>query len=201
MTVAAVLVVIAGFAPIPAAMRVACAAVALAWVGGPAATIVVGALVLAAVAHRRMTVRARVDDRDADEELLAVDLIALGVSGGLSFAQAVGIAASTVTGTPHLRLRAIQRRLTAGSGSLALDGPLGEVARVADRSAASGAPLGPGLRAVAASVRSDRAAVDSARLARLPVRLLFPLALLILPGFILLAVGPTVISGLSRLSL
>jgi hypothetical protein len=37
------------------------------------------------------------------------------------------------------------------------------------------------------------------RARRLPVRLLLPLALLILPGFVLLAVGPAVLQGLARL--
>jgi hypothetical protein len=33
----------------------------------------------------------------------------------------------------------------------------------------------------------------------LPVKLLFPLALLILPGFLLLTVGPALLTGLNRL--
>ena len=35
---------------------------------------------------------------------------------------------------------------------------------------------------------------------RLPVRLLLPLALLILPGFVVLAVGPAVLQALARLA-
>ena len=201
MTIAAVLVLVAVVLPLPAPARIGAVVIALGRLIGAAPALLAGAVVVGTVAARRLAGRARQRERDAAAELLAVDLIALGVSGGLSLPQAVEVAASTVTGGPHHRLRALQRRFAAGSTAPVGDGPFAEVVRLAERSAASGASLGPGLRAVAESLRSERAAADRARLARLPVRLLFPLALLILPGFILLAVGPTVLSGLSRLSL
>lgn len=201
MTMAAVLVLTAWVTPLPLPARIACGALGVIRLFGVAAAVLVAGVAIGIVAARRIGVHAQASERDADAELLAIDLIGLGVAGGLSFPQAVAMAASTVTGTPQRRLRSLQRQLAAGSVSLAGEGPIGEVARVAERSAASGAALGPGLDAIAESVRSERAAAERARLARLPVRLLFPLALLILPGFILLAVGPAVLSGLSRLSL
>ena len=70
----------------------------------------------------------------------------------------------------------------------------------ADRSATTGAPLAVSLEAIAATMRSERASASRERMARLPIKLLFPLALLTLPGFVLMAVGPAVVSGLSRLT-
>jgi hypothetical protein len=60
------------------------------------------------------------------------------------------------------------------------------------------------LEIVAALVVEQRAeerarAVAAAK--RLPVRMLFPLALLILPGFLVLTVGPTLLSAFDRLAL
>ena len=71
----------------------------------------------------------------------------------------------------------------------------------AQRSAITGSPLGPGLDGLARAIRRDRAADEAARLARLPVKLVFPLALLVLPGFVLMTVGPAVLGGLARLDL
>ena len=54
---------------------------------------------------------------------------------------------------------------------------------------------------LAREVRADEAAAEREKIERLPVKLLFPLAFLILPGFILVAVVPSIISGISELSL
>ncbi len=187
-------------APVPLTIRMAAAGIALATVVGPMVSLLLGGLVVGSLAVRRIHRRRRAAESDADGVLLAIDLVVLGVAGGLSFPQSVGVAASGVTGGTQHHLLAMQRRLATGSPTAA-SGPFADVARIAERSAASGAPMRPALQALAESVRRDRAADQRARLARLPVRLLFPLALLILPGFVLLAVGPTVISGFSRLSL
>jgi pilus assembly protein TadC len=60
-------------------------------------------------------------------------------------------------------------------------------------------PLAGTLNAVAADRRRAAAAASRERLAKLPVKMLFPLAFLILPGFVLLTVVPPLMSGLSRL--
>ena len=65
----------------------------------------------------------------------------------------------------------------------------------------TGSALHPSLLSVSRSLRRERTERERERLARLPVKLLFPLSLLILPGFVLLVVGPSIVSGLSRVSL
>jgi pilus assembly protein TadC len=62
-------------------------------------------------------------------------------------------------------------------------------------------PLAGQLNAMALDRRRAAAAASRERLARLPVKMLFPLAFLILPGFVLLTVVPPLMSGLSKLSL
>jgi pilus assembly protein TadC len=69
----------------------------------------------------------------------------------------------------------------------------------ADASESTGMPLAATLTALASDRRRVAAAASRERLAKLPVKMLFPLAFLILPGFVLLTVIPPLISGLSKL--
>lgn len=76
------------------------------------------------------------------------------------------------------------------------EGPLADVAHRLARAQVSGAPIGPALDAYIDSALDARraAAVEAARV--LGVRLLLPVTLLLLPGFIALVVGPTVLDFL-----
>jgi pilus assembly protein TadC len=78
-------------------------------------------------------------------------------------------------------------------------GRLADLGRVAAGAAVSGAPIAAAVTAYSRTRRHADHAKALERARRLPVRLLLPLALLILPGFVLLAVGPAVLEGLARL--
>jgi pilus assembly protein TadC len=73
--------------------------------------------------------------------------------------------------------------------------------RLAARATLTGASLVDALSALVAETRAARRAAALADARRLSVRLLFPLALLILPGFVVLVAGPVVIDGIARLDL
>lgn len=62
----------------------------------------------------------------------------------------------------------------------------------------SGAPAEAALRRLAAGIRADARRRALARARTVPVRLLFPLVLLVLPAFLLLTVAPVVLASLSR---
>lgn len=205
MTLGVLLLVAALVGGRSAPARLGFLAVGLGLVAGFPVALGVGAVAVGALAFRRGIRSNRERAEQADEELLTIDLIALGVGGGLTFHQAVGFAAASVGGIMrsriHDRLRRSHHRHVVGLEPPAEGDPIEDVFDVAARSAASGVPLQPALLSLAGTARAERTAADAARLARLPVKLLFPLALLILPGFVLMTVGPTVISGLSRLTL
>ncbi len=76
---------------------------------------------------------------------------------------------------------------------------LGPVADALVASARLGAPAGPTLARLGDESRSALRRQAEARARRLPVKLLFPLVLLVLPAFGLLTVAPAVISAMSRL--
>ncbi len=160
-----------------------------------AAGIVVGGRRVAAIRrHRRSTLDTEMD------VLLALDLLALAVTAGLPFPAAVRIVMRWVGDGTRRRLGAALRRIDAGLSHAIEDGLLAEAFDAAERSEVTGASLSGTLTDLAGRAREEQAATARERLEKLPVKLLFPMAFLILPGFILVAVVPTIVSGLSRLT-
>lgn len=126
----------------------------------------------------------------------------IALSAGLPVAAALEFAAGEAGPVEAAEVRSVLRSarrhglaaaLTASGGSA---GPLFAVLARAQLTGASAA------RAVASFVdeeRMNRRALAAETAQRLPVKLTVPLALLILPGFVLLTFGPTVISTIQRL--
>ncbi len=152
-------------------------------------------------AAARVTTRTRRVDEAAVE---VAELVALGLAGGLSIAAAHDSAAGhapKVIRSDVVELVHCMRRL-GGAAALGADrGPLRATSVVLSGAMASGAPALPALESHIRTEHHRRhaAAVEAAR--RLPIRLLVPLTLLVLPGFVLITVGPTIVDSLARLSL
>lgn len=166
----------------------------------------VGTAVIAVAVARNRWLRARRDgqiERHADSDVaLLADLLGLGLTAGLSLRAAIDIAAPQVAAPVQADLAAMCRRIDRSGLAAGLAGTSGRLeglARVAAGAAVSGAPLAPAVAAFSKVRRHADHATRMERARRLPVRLLLPLALLILPGFVLLAVGPAVLQGLARL--
>lgn len=166
----------------------------------------VGAACAAVVVANLRWRRARAATRrrraaDSDVAVLA-DLVVLGVSAGLSLRSAMEEARRHVVpdlSTEGAELVSTMDRTGVASALATVRGRLEGFGRVAAAAAVSGAPIGAAVAAFASTLRhaEHTAAVERAR--RLPVRMLLPLALLILPGFVVLAVGPAVMQSLARL--
>jgi hypothetical protein len=139
--------------------------------------------------------------RRTDETLLALDLLSLGSTAGLPFLESASAAADEIGGATSGDLRRAVTRVKAGLVHSLVDGPLAQAFDAAERSAVSGASLADSLVDLAQEVRAEQAALERERIERLPVKLLFPLAFLILPGFVLVAVVPSIVSGLGQLNL
>ena len=162
------------------------------------------AALMAVIAGERLTLvsrNRREHHRIREDEILAVELVAAGVEAGVSFDLAVGNAASFVDPDVGFDLRRMLRQARHGHGPPTAPSVTAEMIRIAIGSEVSGAAISDQLAALAESeLASDEAAINE-RMARLPVKMLFPLALLILPGFLLVAVAPAVIGGIARLGL
>lgn len=139
---------------------------------------------------------------DADVPLLA-ELTALGLSAGMPFSTALLTASEHVADDLGAKARtALRARALRGPGSdVTAAAPVDELLRVVGRAELSGAPLLPAVNGYVDRLRAEERAQRLAAVRRLPVKLLFPLALLILPGFLLLTVAPAVLSGIRRLGI
>lgn len=133
---------------------------------------------------------------------LALDLTAAGLRSGRSLSAALTLAApaclppvaDVLTRAAALdRLGAPPEQVWAGSPGSARDGPLGELARVATRSAASGLKLAAGLERLAAELRAERTAAAAVRAHRAAVWAVAPLAACFLPSFVCLGVIPVIV--------
>lgn len=128
---------------------------------------------------------------------LACDLVATGLSAGLTAAGALREAATELPElAPGLRRLAWQVDL-GRLGIAAVPDELSRLAALLGSGLAAGGPLVPALRALAAEVRAERGARAEARAARLPARLTFPMSLCLLPATVLSIGAPIVVTGLS----
>lgn len=147
---------------------------------------------------RRMRVTA---SQSVDDALLAVELVGLGVTAGLPFRSAAALTAEQIGGDVGREISSGLRNLDAGMSPSFSRDDIRSIFDVAASSETTGMPLADTLNAMAREARRGVAAASRERLAKLPVKMLFPLAFLILPGFVLLTVVPPLVSGLSRLGL
>jgi tight adherence protein B len=164
----------------------------------PVPALVAGAVVALGWGVRRVRRR----EPEPDVALLA-DLTALALGAGLPALDGLREAARHADEESAAEVRSALR--TARSGGVAAlrsaEGRSGALLRALASAAGTGAPVLPAVEAFAAAERHRAHAGALAAARRLPIRLLLPLALLILPGFVLLAVGPALLDAVSRLSL
>lgn len=126
-------------------------------------------------------------------------LMLIGMTAGLPLVPAIGVAADEL-GSSDLRqiIRASKIHGVAAAFASAEGPPAALLHRLA-RAHTTGAS---GAGSVATFISDRRVALKSEtleRLRRLPVKLTVPLTLLILPGFIILTLGPTVASIIRQL--
>lgn len=150
---------------------------------------------------RRISMQRKVAAERRSEELVGVDLVAHGVAAGVSFGQAVEIAARFTVRGVDTRLRRCLRMSRTGWEPPRDGTPIESMFLLARASASSGAPLAGQLLRLSQQHQELDETAQRERLERLPVKLLFPLAFLILPGFLLVAVVPAVAGGLMKLTL
>ena len=143
------------------------------------------------------------EEAQADVALLA-ERVSLGLTAGLS------LHAALATARPFLGidLRREVDGILRGARRSGLATILSESAgagqglyRMAARAVSTGAPLVAAVDGFVHERLSDERAKRLAEARRLPVRLMVPLALLILPGFVLMTLAPALSSALDRLVL
>ncbi len=149
---------------------------------------------------RRLAAPSERTDIDGDLLLLS-RLVLLGLGAGSTLPGAIRAAAAELPGPVSADALDVLRRSTVGGAEGFVDaaGPSRPLFVAIGRAATTGAPMGPAVAHLVDELHDARRARAVAAARRLPVKLLFPLALLILPGFLLMTLGPTVVDGLRRL--
>lgn len=170
----------------------------------PLPTIVVGA----AIWLRRRIIglsRSRAAEERARRDVSVLgELTALGLSAGLGFSQALELAAPRLEPAVRREVGELLRhaRLTGLSAALASSrGRCASMFRLCARAVDTGAPVVGAIDGFVDQSLADQRERALTQARRLPIKLLFPLALLILPGFMILTVGPALLGSIDRLSL
>jgi hypothetical protein len=163
------------------------------------------ALFVGFATHRFRTAskRTRLRRQEKDACFEATELVALGLAGGLSIGAAHELALAHVAPAGGAALSALVHEIQTGGTRVALlddKGPMSHGSRVLAAAVDSGAAALPALSAFLETEAHRRHSERVEAIRRLPVRLLLPLTLLVLPGFVLMTVGPTVIESLARLN-
>ncbi|GAA4877997.1 type II secretion system F family protein [Serinicoccus chungangensis] len=134
----------------------------------------------------------------------ALDLLALALQGGSSLGSAARHVAAVLPTPLREELDGVGRDLLLGldtGPSWAAAGPRWRAARLSMEIAAlAGVSPGPALRQAAADLRRQAVAGVEVATARLGVRLVIPLGLAFLPGFVLSTVVPLVLALVRDLS-
>ena len=173
----------------------------------PVPAVVAGSLVGAYPLLRRRRARLRRDRAVLAELPWVVGLIRMGVVAGLPVGNALEEAAARGQGPVSMALREALDRSDRGAPlAQEVDGLrslLGEPGRplisALIGSLRLGAPIGSALEAAAVDLRATARRRAETRARKVPVLMLFPLALCVMPAFILLSVVPMVLDALGNL--
>ncbi len=199
MAVTMVVAAAAGYMLVPSRRTLALGAMAMALSIHPLLAVMLGGLGVVGrqLVHIRQARDVTTDN--ARQGVLAFELVGLGVTAGLPFRNAATLTADQLDGPVALEISKALRSVGAGQQPLIEMPELQSMFSAAEASETTGMPLVGTLNSLALDRRRADAAASRERLAKLPVKMLFPLAFLILPGFVLLTVVPPLMSGLSRL--
>lgn len=157
----------------------------------------VGRGVRARLARRRAETSAQAD------VLMLGELSALGLAAGLDFAGSLQRAAEPLSAEIRAEVQGMLRRARLRGLSAALaeeSGRCRRLFRLVARAVDTGAPVRGAVEAFVDDAISEERAANLAAIRRLPVKLLFPLSLLILPGFMVLTIGPALLGSVRRLT-
>lgn len=154
--------------------------------------------------RRKAIGRRREQSRAEFDPLIVARVIQIGLAGGLPLAAALGLAVGEVgqlvgaelTATLRTARRVGMSAAMATSTATFMRPLFGRIALAQ----ASGAPMHEAVSAYLTEGRAARRGKALEKVRRLPVALMVPLGLLILPGFIVLFVGPIVLNSLVDLS-
>jgi pilus assembly protein TadC len=162
--------------------------------------LLIGLLPPLVIAKRRWDRRRRSEREAALDVVSCARTLLVGLAAGLPLTAAIDLATHQVSPMVGSELTRVLRAAHRQGMAAALAGSEGRLTRpLLSRLAlaqTSGAPMSEVVAAFLTETRTTRRAQALERVRRLPVALMVPLGLLILPGFVVLFVGPIVLGSL-----
>jgi hypothetical protein len=188
---------------VPAVRLIGVALVAFAAIRLPPLAAMAGVVAVVLGIQRTLRWRSHRDERAKGDVATLAELTVLGLAGGLGAQSALDLAATTLGGPVGDEARVVLRRMRVDgvAGAATATGHGRALYRVIARTAATGAPLLDPVSRLAGELHEDLASSRLETVRRLPVVTLFPLTLLILPGFLLLTVAPALLEAFGRLEI
>lgn len=153
---------------------------------------------------RRLRLRTTEKDQLNEDAALLADLTALALTGGLGIQPALEIAAGAVGGPIADEVDKLLRRARVDGLATTMTGAGGagrDLYRVIGRAVSTGSALLDQVTRVADELHSELGARRLQKVRRIPVAMLFPLTLLILPGFLLLTVAPALLDAVLQMEI
>jgi tight adherence protein C len=172
-----------------------------------AVPVLVGPMALLAgtlVLRQRFRARTVARKQAREDAALLADLTALALTGGLGIQPALELAAGAVGGQIADEVESLVRRARVEGLAAAMTGAAGagrELYRVIGRAITTGSALLDQVIRVADELHADLGARRLEKARKVPVAMLFPLTLLILPGFLLLTIAPALLDAFAHLEI
>jgi len=152
----------------------------------------------------RLRLRATQREQLSEDAALLADLTVLALTGGLGIQPALELASGAVGGSMADEVDALLRRARVDGLATTMTGAGGagrDLYRVIGRAVATGSALLDQVTRVADELHAEMGARRLRKVRRIPVAMLFPLTLLILPGFLLLTIAPALLDALLQLEI
>ncbi len=172
-------------------------------VAGTAAFGMRGAAAVGAIVVMRRVAPRRKRRSEPVDLMDFVTLATVAVRAGLPLGAALAQAGAEIGGEAGSAVEELLRLARLKGLAMALaetSGPLGSLAAQLARAQVTGSSVAAALEAHLATIRADERARLSERARTLPIRLILPVSLLLLPGFIALVLGPVILEQLAGLN-
>jgi len=163
----------------------------------------VAAAMILLVGSPRLRIRRRQPQPAADDLIVLATLLSLGLDAGMTPGAAIAWARPYLHPALAGGVTVVGRRAQLDGLAVGLRSAGGYVSDLfasLARAVETGAALAPVLDTYQAGLAAEARAQAEARLRRLPVKLVFPLALLMLPGLVLMVSGPALVDVFGRLT-
>ena len=174
----------------------------------PASLVVLGALVHPLLGVAAATVwilglrRRRASSQPSSGLQVLAGALVVGAAAGLSLQTSLKGACGVVDSQQRAQVERVLRdshQIGLGAALAAAEGSAAPLFGRLARAQVTGAPLIATVAAFAAEERANRRALGVEAARKLPVKLTIPLALLVLPGFLLLTAAPAAVGSIQRL--